>query len=1322
MRSLGASVIDSLPHGVVARADARTIPSLIKAGHHVARYPDTDRLEIAGLVVDIAKPEAGIAAELLVPAAVAAAWPLYVVQFVAPPFFEWRKAVEDSGVEVVGLAGRYGVIVSGSPEKLEPLRARRFVSMVHPLLPAWKLDPALAGRTDTGRISVTVFPKDQQAEVAAVVSAAGGKLVRTEAGRSPDEVRVLADVDLSVAAQLASLPSTSWIGLEGPYTLGSEREAQILAENLDTVAPPNTAPVPGYAAALTNIGADGTGVTVAIADSGVDQGANNNTAGHLDLRGRQAAFIDYNGVPTDQNGHGTHVAGIAVGNAGSGVQEGGVNSFFWGQGVAPAAQYVTQSIADNTNPAGSGVIIPAIATLCRDSVTNGATIQNNSWSAAPSTTYSTNEAAFDAAVRDADNTTSALEPLTVVFAARNQGGLPGTIGNPPGAKNVLTVGNGLTRRPAAGFPDDDIRGIYGSSSRGPASGGRIKPDVVAPGTDVAAALSAADATPNAIPGTTHTYKTGTSMSSPLVAGACAVLTEWWRDRTGGKTPSPAMLKALLINGAEDLAGGSNWRAISLNLVGGTTDRYRVVGMPFTPTQVSIAGVMLTQVTNLPALGNQQWHFDGTTNTLTARIGLVGAPTPVNFHCLDAPLTNIPNNDQGWGRVSLDNIVFQSPDSDRGPRLFVDQRHALTANGQTQTWRIRAVNEGQPLRATLVWTDAPGAAGSTTPLVNDLDLELAKDNGGAITTWRGNNFTSGFTTPGGTNDSANNVECVYVQSATGVYTVTVRGQTLVADARQALGGSPWQDYALVLENAEFASADPVAVSLLLDRSGSMVTAGYVDVTRDASKQFVDLMNFDDRVGVVSFGDTGAVEYGSPTNTELLVSNSDKVGARTAIDNISFSGCTYMGQGLEIARDQLAGYTGDRAVVLLSDGKDNKGCASTDPSREWAADVASSLPSSMPVYSCAMGPLSDQTTLQDIAQVSGGRYYYMPSIDDLHEIYNFIRGNVTSDGVIVNTTATASSSRVAANVDCDAEQAVFACHWHADGLRWVGGAPKGESEIQVVLRTPQGELVSPEASWINRVEGDGYVIFTIDDPAPGRWFVEVKTARRSHTRYTVGGWVRSEVALAWDLDRPATGGPARDALLGMVGKKGLKVKFSATLTRPRISVADLIDKHRTALDGIEPDPDLIRNGIDKNLARLFAWNAKLMAAGKPSVFRPTTGRVAVHALDHRVLPDLDRIGRVFDPRVLPRPRVALTRPHLSPTVMHPGLIRPIAHHRPFPVGPAVTPTAPTKPSHRIRVQPMVEGSYTLRVRAQALDPKTGCRFERMVAQSFVVGTRG
>ena len=386
-----------------------------------------------------------------------------------------------------------------------------------------------------------------------------------------------------------------------------------------------------------------------------------------------------------------------------------------------------------------------------------------------------------------------------------------------------------------------------------------------------------------------------------------------------------------------------------------------------------------------------------------------------------------------------------------------------------------------------------------------------------------NFANGFSTPGGAADTANNVECVYIGPAApaGIYEVIVRGTTVTEDARNPGSGTPWQDYALVLENAVFASANPVSVSVLVDRSGSMVASGYVDVTRTTSKLFVDLLQPNDRIGVVSFSDNATDVYSDGGLVDLINGPGVNAAARNAIDGIPFGGCTYMGQGLQAARDQLAGAPGNRAIVLMSDGFDNKGCHPTDATRPWAVDVATGLPAGIDVYTCAMGPASDQTKLEQIASLTGGQYYFMPTIDDLYEIYNYIRGNVSGNGVIVNATTSASSSNVPAYVDCAAEQVVFACQWHTQGLNWVGRPPKKTSEIHIYLKTPDGKAFLSNASWVNRRTGENYVIFTVDDPRPGRWQVAVETYGDGHTRYTVGGWVQSPLQLLVGLDRFVAG---------------------------------------------------------------------------------------------------------------------------------------------------------------------------------------------------------
>lgn len=1311
----GGHMVAGVPHGMVASGTAATIAALQKQGFHVTVYADTDRLRIAGLDINIKKPRAGMESRELVPDAAASSWPLHVVQFSGPPFPEWVKEVEKLGAHSVERAGKYGLYIHADPALAKKVSRLPFVAAVNPLEPGWKLDPRLRGMPagSEEQIDLAVYPSDAVHSVSDSVVAMGGTIVRIEtppAGRADSETHVVVKIGLDHTMELAQLPDVRAVSWLPPVDVDGERESQIQAENLDGVAAPNTAPVTGYAAFLTGIGADGTGITVSIVDSGIDVGANNNLTGHLDLRGRQVAFIDYNGVPTDQNGHGTHVAGIAIGNAGTGLTEGPApGNFLWGEGAAPGASFVGQSVADPANPAGSGLSVPAAGTLTTDSVTNGALVQNNSWSGTGSPlAYAAREATYDMLVRDADAATVAMEPLTIVFAARNDGGLPATLGDPCGAKNVITVGNSLNRRVGTGLASDDIRGLKGSSSRGPASGGRTKPDVVAPGTDVSSARSSACARA-AIPNTNNQYVSigGTSMSAPHVTGACAVLIDWWRDRTGGATPSPAMLKALLINGAEDMVGGPNWRAIGFARIQQAPDRYQSAALTFIPGQAMSGGTIFAQVAGAANLANNTWFFDAATNRVTVQVSFVGSPINVNIDLLDGNIANIPNTDQGWGRVSLQNIVMQVPLSDRGPRLFLDQRHAFTGSGQNHTWRVQPADPARPMRATLVWTDAPGIANDATPLVNNLNLELRDASN---TVWHGNpaNFVNGFSTSGGLADSANNVECVYIAAPAGVYQVIVHGTTVTEDARSPGSGNPWQDYALVLENAVFASANPVSVSVLIDRSSSMATSGYVDVTRTTSKLFVDLLQPDDHVGVVSFSDDATDVYSDGGLVDLIDDPSVNTAARTAIEGIPFNGCTYMGQGLEVARDQLAGAPGNRAIVLMSDGYDNKGCHSMDATRPWAVDVAAGLPAGIDVYTCAMGPASDQTTLEQIASLTGGQYYFMPTIDDLYEIYNYIRGNVSGDGVIVNTTSTASRSSVPAYVDCAAEQVVFACQWHAQGLHWVGQAPRKTSEIHICLKTPDGKVVPSNASWVNRCTGENYVIFTVDSPRPGRWQIAVETYRESHTRYTVGGWVRSPLQLMVGLDQFAAGAGSTHASIGLQCQTGrnLDVRYMASVSYPSTSLSDLLKRHKSLIDKTKPDPKALKDGVDDTIARLIAADHKLRTSGKPSIFTPAVSRLDVTQSVASAL--------AFQPVKLARSvgPMAIVTPGAF------GAFGPVNPSVPASSALATHPVLQQTMTHSVQMVARIPGTYSLRVKASGVDLGTRCRFERYVLRCFVV----
>ena len=165
-------------------------------------------------------------------------------------------------------------------------------------------------------------------------------------------------------------------------------------------------------------------------------------------------------------------------------------------------------------------------------------------------------------------------PDVVLFSAGNQGSLMGSfpnykthIGSTAAAKNSITVGATKSTGGALGGdilyippipsvfipPTADPTKLADFSSRGPTAERRNKPDVVAPG---AAILSAASQdlkiTTESPPDPFWKFSSGTSMSTPLVAGVCAVLREALLHRQKQPEPSAALVKALLTNGAEIL--------------------------------------------------------------------------------------------------------------------------------------------------------------------------------------------------------------------------------------------------------------------------------------------------------------------------------------------------------------------------------------------------------------------------------------------------------------------------------------------------------------------------------------------------------------------------------------------------------------------------------------------------------------------------------------------------------------------------------------------------------------------------------------------------
>jgi hypothetical protein len=138
---------------------------------------------------------------------------------------------------------------------------------------------------------------------------------------------------------------------------------------------------------------------------------------------------------------------------------------------------------------------------------------------------------------------------------------------------------------------------------------------------------------------------------------------------------------------------------------------------------------------------------------------------------------VPNNCQGWGRVLLDDALFFTGQT-RGLFVAEDPGFAQGGAGTTKTFTLQ-VTAGQPLRATLAWTDFPSTPAASVNLNNDLDLVVAGPSG----TFLGNVFSNSQSTTGGAADRRNNVEQVTINApVAGSYTITVRAFNVPSSAQ------------------------------------------------------------------------------------------------------------------------------------------------------------------------------------------------------------------------------------------------------------------------------------------------------------------------------------------------------------------------------------------------------------------------------------------------------------------------------------------------------------------------------------------------------------
>jgi subtilisin family serine protease len=458
---------------------------------------------------------------------------LFLIQLTGPVQQDWREELIRLGVEPLRHVPEDSFIVRLKNVPHGQVRRLPFVQWLGAYRPEHKVHRPLQQAGESPSVSLLLAPGSTADEIAQAKQSF--RKVRESKHRFGHVLRgQLAPGQLGA---LAGSDAVLWIEAAPVMKLFDEVSSDIVA------GPGGT-----HTTTIQDLGYDGADVTVAVADSGLHTG---NVPGmHPDLAGRVDAFFYYGDLldASDEHSHGTHVTGIIAGNGVIGETDEVGN--LYGLGVAPGARIVAQRIFDGLGgyqPPGS------FEELTRDALSAGADVGSNSWGDDTQGRYDMSAAEFDALVRDADGVTAGDQPYILEFSAGNAGPGPQTIGSPAVAKNVIATGAAQNNRFDFFIYADGQEAMADFSSRGPCEDGRIKPDIVAPGTWIASLRSAfaddenawAPISPN------YLYQGGTSQSGPHVSGAAAVFVHYYRENFGG-TPSPALVKAALLNSAVDM--------------------------------------------------------------------------------------------------------------------------------------------------------------------------------------------------------------------------------------------------------------------------------------------------------------------------------------------------------------------------------------------------------------------------------------------------------------------------------------------------------------------------------------------------------------------------------------------------------------------------------------------------------------------------------------------------------------------------------------------------------------------------------------------------
>ena len=507
----------------------------------------------------------------------------YVLQFKGLVTEADKRALQAQGMQIFRYMPDDALIVRASAAQLTAFAQNGKVNAFVPYKGAMKISgnlPALSvfSRGKSININISTFTVADAARVLTNLQALDPQLTVIDQGGKSLAIRG----QQTLLANLAEMPGVEFV--QELVKLEPMHMTLEDAQDVEPQSPGDYSDITGFETgtkvmnmdAIWAQGYHGAGQVVGMADTGLDTG--DMATMTTDFQGaivKGFAFgIGSNGNWGDPMGHGTHVAGSVLGR---GTPSGGLL-----KGAAFEANIVPEGM---WSPIINNLTVPQrLNTLFQSAYDNGARIHTNSWGAAREDLFGS----YEAMAQQVDQYMWDHPDMLIIYAAGNSGvdknkdGRidPNSVGPPGTAKNTLTVGasenllsvGGIQkqvkelRNAAASWGaepifsskvSDNIDGVAMFSSRGPLKDGRLKPEIVAPGTNI---LSVRSHTPTAEVlwgeyNKDYVYSGGTSMATPLTAGAAAIAREVLIKKFGIANPSAAMLKATMIHTAKDMYPG-----------------------------------------------------------------------------------------------------------------------------------------------------------------------------------------------------------------------------------------------------------------------------------------------------------------------------------------------------------------------------------------------------------------------------------------------------------------------------------------------------------------------------------------------------------------------------------------------------------------------------------------------------------------------------------------------------------------------------------------------------------------------------------------------